>query len=182
MSYDRILSTEPNIVTDFPKFGIRPPTPTDTPDRIRPQPVGVAPPPVQATSVLQWDPAMKHVVLYVLAYSQPNLIRMRMVTPVSLPLKDRAVSSPVFVVVGPSIYTEHPTIHFVLPVNWVQEVETNLLLLPQPLNISTSPALDQSKPGPSKSSPMQSEKFLDWDWTNPHYFWTWTELAWTDLD
>ena len=49
-------------------------------------------------------------------------------------------------------------------------------------NDSTSPAIDQSGPGPSKSSPIQSEKFLDRARTNPQFFGTWTELAWTALD
>ena len=49
-------------------------------------------------------------------------------------------------------------------------------------NDSTSPTIDQSGPGPSKSSPIQSEKFLDRARTNPQFFGTWTELAWTALD
>jgi len=43
-------------------------------------------------------------------------------------------------------------------------------------NDSTSPAIDQSGPGPSKSSPIQSEKFLDRARTNPQFFGTWTAL------
>jgi len=45
-----------------------------------------------------------------------------------------------------------------------------------------SPAIDQSAPGPSKCSPIQSEKFLDLARTNPQLFGAWTELAWTAMD
>jgi len=49
-------------------------------------------------------------------------------------------------------------------------------------NDSTSPVLDQSRLGLSKSSPIQSRKFLDQDRPNPRLFLTWPELVWTDLD
>jgi len=49
-------------------------------------------------------------------------------------------------------------------------------------NDSTSPAMDQSGLEPSSLVQVQSKKFLDRDWTNPQFFWTWTERAWTALD
>ena len=49
-------------------------------------------------------------------------------------------------------------------------------------NDSTSPAMDQSGLEPSSLVQVQSKKFLDRDRTNPQFFETWTELAWTALD
>jgi hypothetical protein len=49
-------------------------------------------------------------------------------------------------------------------------------------NDSTSPAMDQSGLEPSSLVQVQSKKFLDRDRTNPQFFGTWTELAWTALD
>jgi len=49
-------------------------------------------------------------------------------------------------------------------------------------NYSTCPAIDKAGQGTSKSSPIQSEKFLHRTQTNPQFFATWTELAWTALD
>ena len=42
--------------------------------------------------------------------------------------------------------------------------------------------MDQSGLEPSSLVQVQSKKFLDRDRTNPQFFGTWTELAWTDLD
>ena len=53
---------------------------------------------------------------------------------------------------------------------------------PSVANGSTSPAFGQSRPCPSKSSPIQWDEFLNRDRTNPHFIWIWTELAWADLD
>jgi len=50
------------------------------------------------------------------------------------------------------------------------------------INDSTSLAMDQSGPEPSSPVQVQSKKFLDRDRTNPQFFWTRTELAWTALD
>jgi hypothetical protein len=61
--------------------------------------------------------------------------------------------------------------------------EVYLLVTPDNLsNDSTSPAMDQSGLEPSSIVQVQSKKFLDRDGTNPQFFWTWTELAWTALD
>ena len=40
----------------------------------------------------------------------------------------------------------------------------------------------QSGPEPSSPVQVQFKIFLDRDWTNPRFFWTWTGLAWTALD
>jgi hypothetical protein len=65
-------------------------------------------------------------------------------------------------------------------------VSTNVMIAaarhPLPHNDSTSPAMDQSGLEPSSLVQVQSKEFLDWDRTNPQFFGTWTELAWTDLD
>jgi len=49
-------------------------------------------------------------------------------------------------------------------------------------NDSTSPAMDQSGLEPSSLVQVQSKKSLDRDRTNPQFFGTGTELAWTALD
>jgi len=51
-----------------------------------------------------------------------------------------------------------------------------------PINDSTSPAIDQSGPGPSKSGPIRSENCLGRARTNLQFFGTWTEQAWTAVD
>jgi len=50
------------------------------------------------------------------------------------------------------------------------------------INDSTSPAMDQSGLEPSSLVQVQSKKCLDRDRTNPQFFGTWTEVAWTALD
>jgi len=59
----------------------------------------------------------------------------------------------------------------------------SMRLLPAPRDDdSPCPAMDQSGMQPSSLVQVQSKKFLNLNWTNPQFFGTWTELAWTALD